>query len=304
MAIKVAKLEPDIVSALNINVQIFNYIYGTAANNSLVGTDGADYISGKEGNDQLRGAGGLDLIHGDAGNDRIAGEHGGDVLYGDAGDDEVNGGYGNDIAYGGIGNDLVQGGSDNDKLYGDEGDDWLVGDLGDDTMWGGAGADLIEGGWGNDRLIADEGQDQLFGGDGDDSLKGWTGAELHGGNGNDSFGQADGSGLVVAYGENGHDRFHMGGDLVVAKGGAGNDVYIVEEGWEGGVGFILDFDIANDWIRIEEFTTASMSFFKDDSGNLAMKFDTGGELHFNNIDYQPGYVFQDFNIYTWFEPDA
>ena len=68
--------------------------------------------------------------------------------------------------------------------------------------------------------------------------------------------------------------------------------------------FIQDFDLANDWIRIEEFTVNAISFFKDDAGNLAMKFDSGGELHFNNIDYAPGYLYSDFNIYEYFEPNA
>ena len=65
-----------------------------------------------------------------------------------------------------------------------------------------------------------------------------------------------------------------------------------------------DFNLAEDWIRIEEFTVNDISFFKDDAGNLAMKFDSGGELHFNNIDYAPGYLYSDFNIYEYFEPNA
>ena len=48
----------------------------------------------------------------------------------------------------------------------------------------------------------------------------------------------------------------------------------------------------------------AISFFKDDNDNLAMKFDSGGELHFNNIAYAPGYVYADFNIYEYFEPNA
>ena len=35
-----------------------------------------------------------------------------------------------------------------------------------------------------------------------------------------------------------------------------------------------------------------------------MKFDSGGEVHFNNIAYAPGYVYEDFNIYEYFEPNA
>jgi hypothetical protein len=135
-------------------------------------------------------------------------------------------------------------------------------------------------------------------------LTGSTGDVLKGGAGNDSFfAQDENTGLIVAYGEEGNDRFYLEGDLFIAKGAAGNDVYIVHEGWDG-VGISLDFDLANDLIRIEEFAVNEISFFKDDNDNLAMKFDTGGELHFNNIDYQPGYVYADFNIYEYAEPNT
>ena len=128
---------------------------------------------------------------------------------------------------------------------------------------------------------------------------------LYGGSGNDSFfAQDENTGLIVAYGEDGDNRFYLEGDLFVAKGGTGNDVYIVHENWEGGVALALDFDLVNDLIRIEEFTVNAISFFKDDNDKLAMKFDSGGELHFNNIAYAPGYVYEDFNIVEYFEPNA
>ena len=190
---------------------------------------------------------------------------------------------------------MIEGGAGNDYAWADDGDD---------TIRGGAGDDRLYGDGGNDSLRGDEGQDQLYGSSGHDALRGSTGDLLYGGSGNDNFFQDDGSGLIVAYGDVGDDRFYMNGDLVVAKGGVGLDTYIIDEDWEGGVGFIQDFDLAEDWIRIEEFTVNDISFFKDDGGNLAMKFDSGGELHFNNIDYQPGYLYSDFNIYEYVEPNA
>ena len=60
---------------------------------------------------------------------------------------------------------------------------------------------------------------------------------LKGGGGNDSFfAQDENSGLIVAYGEDGNDRFYLEGDLFIAKGGAGNDVYVVDEDWEAASG--------------------------------------------------------------------
>ena len=62
-------------------------IWGTRANDLLVGTPGRDVICGLEGNDTLIGNGGRDFLFGGAGSDWLAGGLGNDRLYGDHGDD-------------------------------------------------------------------------------------------------------------------------------------------------------------------------------------------------------------------------
>jgi Ca2+-binding RTX toxin-like protein len=294
-------IDPDL---LDDYLKVYNPIIGTAASEALYGTAVRDRIDGKEGNDYLYGDDGGDWLIGGSGNDDLNGGYGHDQLEGGDSNDYLYGTYGRDTLLGGAGNDNLNGGGDNDSIEGGADNDYASGGDGNDFLKGDAGDDRLYGGNGDDRLQGGEGQDQLFGGEGHDSLTGSTGDVLKGGGGNDSFHQEDGSGLVVAYGEDGNDRFYMNGDLVVTKGAAGIDTYIIDEDWDGGVGIILDFDLEEDWIRIEEFTVNAISFFKDDNDNLAMKFDSGGELHFNNIDYAPGYLYSDFNIYEYFEPNA
>ena len=293
-------IDPDLLGDL---WPIYYVLNGTAGNDTLYGTAARDKYDGKEGNDFLYGYDSADWLIGGSGNDHLSGDDGNDLLEGGEGNDYLYGTYGKDTLFGGAGNDALDGGEDDDRLEGGTGDDYMSGGTGNDFMTGNAGDDTLFGGYGNDLMRGDEGQDQLFGGEGHDQLIGSTGDALKGGGGNDSFfAQDENTGLIVTYGEDGNDRFYLEGDLFVAKGGAGNDVYIVHENWEGGFALALDFDLANDVIRIEEFTVNDISFFKDDNDKLAMKFDSGGELHFNNIAYAPGYVYADFNIVEYVEP--
>jgi hypothetical protein len=89
---------------------------GTAAADTLQGSQYFDIINGFAGNDHLEGL---------AGNDKILGENGNDVLLGDAG---------NDVLFGGPGNDVISGGA------------------GDDTIIPGNGADHVDCGAGNDTV--------------------------------------------------------------------------------------------------------------------------------------------------------
>ncbi len=65
------------------------YVYATAGNDEISGTDGVDFLWGKGGNDRLYG--------GEGGNDRLYGGEGNDVLDGGAGWNDLIGGEGNDI---------------------------------------------------------------------------------------------------------------------------------------------------------------------------------------------------------------
>jgi Ca2+-binding RTX toxin-like protein len=92
-------------------------IFGTDADETLVGLNEDDSIFGR------------------GGNDAIWGNSGNDSLFGEVGDDSLSGGDGNDSLYGGFGND---------SLFGDAGNDTLVGGGSIDTLIGGAGVDTFD----------------------------------------------------------------------------------------------------------------------------------------------------------------
>ena len=74
----------------------WEFVQGTAGNDTLNGGSGADRIFGRNGSDVLNGAGGSDLLEGQAGNDRLTGGDGNDILIGGTGSDALEGGSGND----------------------------------------------------------------------------------------------------------------------------------------------------------------------------------------------------------------
>jgi len=93
-----------------------NQVVGTAGDDVLTGTDGADIICGFGGDDTLKGMRGNDLLKGGAGADTIRGGRGHDTLSGQAGADTLRGGRGNDRLNGGRGVDSCGGGSGTDTL--------------------------------------------------------------------------------------------------------------------------------------------------------------------------------------------
>ncbi|WP_241696568.1 cadherin domain-containing protein [Stenotrophomonas sp. SAM-B] len=166
-----------------------DYLYGTAAGETLVGQANRDVIQGLGGND---------IINGGGGNDDLYGGDGDDTLRGEAGDDKLWGDLGRDTLYGGAGVDELRGGDGDDTLYGDDGDDRLYGEAGNDVLDGGAGSDLLDGGLGNDTLLGGLGNDTLRGGEGDDIADGGAGADvLSGGAGVDTLTYATATAGVV-----------------------------------------------------------------------------------------------------------
>ncbi|WP_260473400.1 MULTISPECIES: cadherin domain-containing protein [Stenotrophomonas] len=213
-----------------------DYLYGTAAGETLVGQANRDVIQGLGGNDIINGGGGNDDLYGGDGDDNLRGE---------AGDDKLWGELGRDTLYGGAGVDELRGGDGDDNLYGEDGDDRLYGDAGNDILDGGAGNDLLEGGIGNDTLRGGVGNDILRGGDGDDILDGGAGADtLSGGAGVDTLTYASATAGIVLNLATGTHGGAAAGDVLedafervigsgfddVITGGAGDD-YI-----EGGAG--------------------------------------------------------------------
>ena len=92
------------------SLSYYNQIFGTAAADTIVGTDvadlifafaGDDMIFGGEGNDCIIGGDGEDIIFGNAGSDHLVGGEGNDILKGFSGDDKLTGGTGTDILDGG-----------------------------------------------------------------------------------------------------------------------------------------------------------------------------------------------------------
>ena len=163
---------------------------GSAGNDTLHSSGGADAVIGGDGSDTLTADGIASTL---AGADVALGDNG--ILRYDVssaipqlihisasepthgGDDVIDAGAGSDTAIGGTGADQLAGGEGNDLLFGDHaqvdlalasggnftsihtgaadggGDDSMTGDGGDDTIIGGQGADQLSGGEGSDDLI-------------------------------------------------------------------------------------------------------------------------------------------------------
>lgn len=93
-------------------------IIGTAGDDRLTGTSGADVIAGLGGDDNIKGGGGDDVICGGDGSDSLFGGRGDDRLAGDAGLHSV--------LLGGAGDDHLQAASLGSKFLGGPGDDVMV----------------------------------------------------------------------------------------------------------------------------------------------------------------------------------
>lgn len=171
-----------------------------AADQHLVGGDGADVVTGASGQDVLDAGAGNDSLLGAAGNDTLNGGAGNDTLVGGSGDDSMAGGAGDDVYHVDSTLDRVweasEEGSDHmvtsvnyalsagssvevvelsglgTSLTGNELANVLLGGALDDTLDGLAGSDSMVGGAGNDTLLGGEGTDTLDGGNGEDSMTG------------------------------------------------------------------------------------------------------------------------------------
>lgn len=78
---------------------------GTAAADSINGSNQGDTFYVGAGDDQVWAGSGDDRVYGEAGYDYLDGQAGNDTLYGGAGNDQVLGGVGNDLLFGGTGDD-------------------------------------------------------------------------------------------------------------------------------------------------------------------------------------------------------
>lgn len=236
-------------------------LFGTAANETLTGTQCSDIIvgdgeifivdpdpdfeeppcgnAGQCSDDVINGQAGNDLLIGDkvflttgefGGDDNIFGGDGDDLIIGDSAvmatcGCGMLGDFGPGLAVGPVGGD--------DNLYGEGGDDAIFGDslegmIGD--VYG--GHDYLDGGEGDDLLvgdaifIADEaeaGNDLLVGGNGDDDLYGdaWEGITTDAFGGHDFLDGGDGDDVLVGDAGFVEDGSVAGNDTLF--GGAGDD---------------------------------------------------------------------------------
>lgn len=130
-------------------------VHAADAGERETGTAGNDFLFGSSGADRLVGAQGDDLIHGRLGADRLIGGRGDDSIHGGGQGDYILAGAGNDFADGGAGRDFVDLGDGADVFV----DDAQGSYFGSDVIDGGAGADRIEIGGGDDVVTGGAGAD-------------------------------------------------------------------------------------------------------------------------------------------------
>jgi Ca2+-binding RTX toxin-like protein len=230
-----------------------NILYGTSANDIILGEDGNDTLYGLSGNDYVDGGNGRDTLYLFNGKHTADGGAGDDLIYSDAGGHSITGGSGFDtvdysLSFKGV--TITVGskyGASPNMTYVNSASgttdvvhhvEKFVGSDYADTMSGNEGTDWFFGGKGNDKLNGNAGEDYLFGGDGDDTLSGGALTDyLSGDAGNDTL--LGGDGWDYLWGGDGNDVAFGGTSDDVIFGDAGNDFLAGESGNDtlfGGVG--------------------------------------------------------------------
>lgn len=163
------------------------HVYGSAFNDTLIGSAGDNMMVGGDGNDSLTGGKGDDTLWGSAGDDTLDGGDGDDYMIGSAGDDVIKGGAGVDwasyeAATAGVSVDLTKTTAQNtagagtdtlsgvERLWGSKFADVLTGDAQSNYLWGDAGDDKLYGGAGDDHLSGGAGTNVIDGGEGFDTV--------------------------------------------------------------------------------------------------------------------------------------
>ena len=207
-----------------------NVLAGGAGNDTLIGLNGNDVLDGGLGNDRYRifsglsgetrissldaTPGKLDFVEFDASSTQVAFyREGNDLLVKALGQEQrvrVQSFYAGanptrieEFRFGDLvtvvpstlASRIFVGSANADALTGTAAGDGITGLAGNDTLNGGDGADFLDGGDGQDSLLGGAGTDELRGGEGNDTLNGGT------------F-----------------------GDWMI--GGLGNDLYVVDDGWD------------------------------------------------------------------------
>ena len=316
--------EPVFVDLLYLDPGLFPLdgilLSGTAADETLVGTDCSDIIAGDEipGEDESFEMEGFFV--GEFSDDVIDGLAGNDIIFGDSifvfelaigGDDEIHGGAGDDAIsgdgalLGSCGCDPEDGGGigGDDTIFGEAGDDTIVGDA-FDALFGASqgGNDTIDGGDGDDLLLGDGfmldeaasgGDDIITGGVGDDEIAG-DGIEVFGdaAGGDDMLDGGDGADLIHGDAYEMDDNARGGDDTIV--GGEGDDEIAGD-----GIALIGDASGGNDILDGGEGDDVIYgdAYEMDDTARGADDVITGGpgdDLLFGDSAYST-----EFNGYGW-----
>lgn len=210
-------------------------VYGSAFDDSMVGSEVANV---------LRGGGGNDFLSGEVGDDTLAGGTGRDRLYGGDGDDMLDGGAGGDKMWGGTGNDTYVIDHIEDRV--DEADDGGIPPDGIDTVKSSYSVSLsnttIFKGDIENLTLTGSGNLNGSGNDLDNVLTGNTGAnKLDGRAGDDTLAGGFGNDTLV--------------------GGAGSDGFLFDTALNPGsnVDRIADFSVADDTIRLDNAIFAALT---------------------------------------------
>jgi Ca2+-binding RTX toxin-like protein len=238
------------IEAVQFGAQTYNLVYGTNADNNLIGTAGADLLIGFGGNDTLNGGLAADIMIGGSGNDTYVVDNVGDVVVEAAGGgtDTVQTALNNyslagipnveNLTFTGAGafvgtgnalNNSISGGAGNDTLDGGAGNDTMAGGLGDDTYYVNSSSDAVTeaASAGTDTVISSAASNAL--GNNVENLVLASGAGSISGTGN---------GLAnVMTGNEGNNNLNggNGNDTFVATINDGNDTYNGGSGASGGV---------------------------------------------------------------------
>jgi Ca2+-binding RTX toxin-like protein len=215
---------------------------GAATLLTVDGGAGADTVNGSEGADLILGGEANDVLSGGGGDDRIVGDRGADTMNGGTGDDTLvwNNGDGSDVANGDDGRDDVE-------VNGAPaaGDVFTVQPNGARIKFDrtnlvpftvdiGSSETLDANGLGGDDAltVGEVGPFEVTGagGPGNDTLTGGGSSELFlGGSGNDTINP--GGGLDIVSADEGDDQVNVRDRTAdIARGGAGNDAVIADNG--------------------------------------------------------------------------
>ncbi|HEX2581643.1 MAG TPA: calcium-binding protein [Dongiaceae bacterium] len=226
----------------------FAAVFGTGADDTIMGDVHANKLFGGLGNDTLEGGGGDDTLDGGAGKDTLSFAHAatGITLNLTSYFPEVldpNHQY-YPVAFQGQGHDgfytyqnasgtyvgtffnveTYLGSANDDRLFGGWSNDTIDGGAGNDYFRAGIGDDVLTGGDGNDLIFAGPGNDTVYGGNNNDYLTGGLSGDdfLYGGNGDDVIEEY--SGLNTMTGGAGHDTFVFDG-MVKANNQVNGDTH-------------------------------------------------------------------------------